>query len=201
MHQLTNFVCTLHFHKFVQRFHKLPVRCLPIHGILPRCKNPVIPCHSVNSRSLLDVSYLKSVYVQSVGHLFPLGQEKRHVINVVIGYHLVQLLVCHCILQCQGRHGFPSFVSRTLLKERIAQPAEGPLCLSCSQCHTHRCPSLPPLLPHALMWTVVICALSNLTAAIVSELLTLPQIELHYSARACNRALAKASQRSTVPPY
>ena len=190
MHQLTNFVCTLHFHKFVQRFHKLPVRCLPIHGILPRCKNPVIPCHSVNSRSLLDVSYLKSVYVQSVGHLFPLGQEKRHVINVVIGYHLVQLLVCHCILQCQGRHGFHSFVSRALLKERIAQPAE----VHCAWVVPSATPTVVPPshlpLPHALMWTVVICALSNLTAAIISELLTLPQIDLHYSARACNRALA-----------
>ena len=101
--QFTHFVCIFHFIKFVKYLNQPPVCSQCMLRILPCCKSSVIPCHNVHSRLLCDTNYLKSVYPQLVGHLLPLGQEERDCIDVLIGDHSVQLLVCHIVFHCQKR--------------------------------------------------------------------------------------------------
>ena len=103
MNQFTHFVCTFHFFKFVKYLNQPPVCSQCMLRILPCCESSVILYRNVNSRLLFDTIYMKSVYPQLVGHLLPLGQEERDCIDVLIGDHSVQLLVCHTVFHCHKR--------------------------------------------------------------------------------------------------
>ena len=99
LQEQTYFVCRFYF----TQLSKTSTNFLNSTCLLPFGEHLSVSCYSRGTRRLFCFLYSKSTYLQMVGHIFPCYQEERHLIDVVISDHCVQMLVRYCILFCQSR--------------------------------------------------------------------------------------------------